>query len=590
VHTHHHPKIANTPLEKIAHYRIVRMLGQGGMSIVYEALDEKLKRPVAIKVLHPFLAEGVEYRLRFLREAEAVARLTHPNIVQIFDVANSDSSEHLYIVTELLFGETLKDYVTRVKLVELPELSAMIIWQMAQALEHAHQKGIIHRDIKPENIMVLKDGQLKLMDFGIASLGSEESLTQTGSLLGSLCHLSPELIKGHKATARSDIFSLTTVFFWLLTERLPFIGDSPHALLKTIVDTPHERVQLMSAYVSDDLAHIVDRGMSKDAALRFVSMLAMADAIEAALANLGIALDTQRMQATLRESKVAQFKAYLYDQMKKELSGPAENGDVAKRLALTCRLDAGLTKDPSQLPQKKPSLIKRTIWFAVAASLLILGLDPRTWQLLSQGTHEAPPITAKTSSESPEPVDLTAPDQTLPYGPLFLKEPERPEINIPDKKALKVSMQEIAIVVWPFANIFLDGKLLGEDKKSLSLRLSPGKYKLTFAHRYAATIEKLITVKDTASPMEINVQMVKSKPAFLRVVTNIDADVAVGGSYKGSTKKSVSRPVVIPLPDKHHSQIKEVFLSKDGYQPVILEVEFVAGQIKDLSIKLVPIS
>ncbi|HXW59995.1 MAG TPA: serine/threonine-protein kinase, partial [Myxococcota bacterium] len=177
MHTHHHPKIANTPLEKIAHYRIVRMLGQGGMSIVYEALDEKLKRPVAIKVLHPFLAEGVEYRLRFLREAEAVARLTHPNIVQIFDVANSDSSEHLYIVTELLFGETLKDYVTRVKLVELPELSAMIIWQMAQALEHAHQKGIIHRDIKPENIMVLKDGQLKLMDFGIASLGSEESLT-----------------------------------------------------------------------------------------------------------------------------------------------------------------------------------------------------------------------------------------------------------------------------------------------------------------------------------------------------------------------------------------------------------------------------
>src|SRR5579871_1234898 len=115
----HHPNISPTNGGLVAHYRIVRKLGQGGMSIVYEAFDEKLKRPVAIKVLHPFLAEGEEYRLRFLREAEAVARLTHPNIVQIYDVANAnDIDAPLYIVTELLFGETLREYGKRVNIVE----------------------------------------------------------------------------------------------------------------------------------------------------------------------------------------------------------------------------------------------------------------------------------------------------------------------------------------------------------------------------------------------------------------------------------------------------------------------------------------
>jgi len=160
-------------LGKNCHYRIIRKIGQGGMSVVYEAFDERLKRSVALKLLHPFLAQTAEYKTRFLREAQAVARLTHPNILQIYDVSSGDQ---LYLVTELLSGGTLSEKAQHLNFIELPELGAMIIAQVAKALEHAHSRGIIHRDIKPENIMITNDGQLKLMDFGIASIGSDESL------------------------------------------------------------------------------------------------------------------------------------------------------------------------------------------------------------------------------------------------------------------------------------------------------------------------------------------------------------------------------------------------------------------------------
>ncbi len=588
----HDPKIKESTPERIAHYRIVRKLGQGGMSIVYEALDEKLKRPVAIKVLHPFLAEGLEYRLRFLREALAVARLTHPNIVQIFDVANSDASEHLYIVTELLFGETLKDYVKRINLIELPELSAMIIWEIAHALSHAHQKGIIHRDIKPENIMVCKNGQLKLMDFGIASLGSEESLTQTGSLLGSLCHLSPELIKGQKATEQSDIFSLTTVFFWMLTGKLPFIGESPHALLKAIVDTPHQRTQRLSAYISDDLANIVEIGLSKDKTARFQSMVAMADAIETALKNLGLSIDTKQMQAVLREpeTKVGHYKTQIFEQVKKQLLTLSSPEDVARRLLLTCRLDAAFTDNQKEKPSKKPILVKGMAVVAAAILLAVSTLFAVRF-LVRNDTFETATqfaIDSKTFVETNETSDDAASSQNVSID----SEPQAPKPSdqkMEKKKAHNI-WQEVTVVVWPFANIFLNGKLLGKDKKSLVVKLSPGIHTLTFTHRYAAAIEKIIKVTEDSLPLEINIQLLKSKPAFLQIKTNTDADVAVDGSYKGSTTKSTIRPIVIPIPDKRHSQIKEVFVSKEGFKPVILEVEFVAGQTKDLAIELLPTS
>ncbi|HZI05251.1 MAG TPA: serine/threonine-protein kinase, partial [Archangium sp.] len=169
----------------IGRYRILEELGSGGMSVVYKGLDTALDREVAVKVLHPHLANKSESRRRLAREAKAVARLHHPNILEVFDFS-AEGAQDAFLVTEYVRGRTLKEYVDELGRLELPELAAMILHEIAAALAHAHESGVIHRDLKPENVMVREDGVLKLMDFGIAKLlDIEERMTVTGALVGS---------------------------------------------------------------------------------------------------------------------------------------------------------------------------------------------------------------------------------------------------------------------------------------------------------------------------------------------------------------------------------------------------------------------
>src|SRR6185436_18414732 len=150
----------------IGRYRILEQLGQGGMSVVYKGLDTALDREVAVKVLHPHLAGKEESRKRLAREAKAVARLHHPNILEVFDFSAADSDD-AYIVTEYIRGQTLRELAQKEPL-HPPEIAVMVVHQLAQALGNAHQEGVLHRDLKPENVMIRQDGVLKLMDFGIA--------------------------------------------------------------------------------------------------------------------------------------------------------------------------------------------------------------------------------------------------------------------------------------------------------------------------------------------------------------------------------------------------------------------------------------
>src|SRR5258706_9800231 len=163
-------------------YRLLEEVGQGGMAVVYKGFDTTLNREVAVKVLHPHLAGHEESRARLQREAHAVAKLRHENILEIFDYSGPDSPES-YIVTEFIHGKTLKNFLVEHPL-ELPEIAQMIASEVARALEHAHSLGVIHRDVKPENVMIRDDGILKLMDFGIAQIVDKERMTVTGQLLG----------------------------------------------------------------------------------------------------------------------------------------------------------------------------------------------------------------------------------------------------------------------------------------------------------------------------------------------------------------------------------------------------------------------
>lgn len=204
-------------------YEILEVIGTGGMAVVYKALDHRLNRLVAVKILKDEFSRNQEFRRRFHAESQAVAMLSHPNIVSVYDVSRSGDVD--YIVMELIEGITLKQYLEKKGCLNWRE-TLHFAMQIAKALEHAHSRGIVHRDIKPHNIMILKDGSIKVADFGIARIASAQS-TLTREALGSVHYISPEQAKGAWVDDRSDLYSLGVVMYEMLTGRTPYDGETP---------------------------------------------------------------------------------------------------------------------------------------------------------------------------------------------------------------------------------------------------------------------------------------------------------------------------------------------------------------------------
>ncbi|RMH42289.1 MAG: serine/threonine protein kinase [Deltaproteobacteria bacterium] len=268
-------------------YELVEKVGQGGMSVVYRAIDRQLKREVAVKVLHQHLAEHREARDRFEREAQAVAKLRHENIVEIFDFSGVDSDES-YIVTEFIDGQTLKEFISA-RAIGHPEIAAMIAARVCAALAHAHGLGVLHRDVKPENIMIRNDGVLKLMDFGIAQMLDTDRLTVTGQLLGSPAYMSPEHVQGQRLDFRTDVFSVGILLYQLSTGELPFRGRNPHEILKRIADCEYAPPSQVEPRVCKELSRIIARAMARDKEDRYPDIASMQRDLEAFLARSGLA-------------------------------------------------------------------------------------------------------------------------------------------------------------------------------------------------------------------------------------------------------------------------------------------------------------
>jgi len=223
--------VIGTVLDK---YEVLQKVGEGGMATVYRGRHTTLDRNVAIKVLHPHLSSSTRNRRRFAREARAIEHLRHDNILEIFDYSGTDSHD-CYIITEFVTGQTLTslmDHVGRVP----SEVVAKIGIDLCEALAYAHDSGILHRDLKPDNVMVRADGRVKLMDFGIARFLDESQVTMTGALVGSPAFMSPEQAKEEDLDQRSDLFSLGTLLFYLVTGSFPFSGSNPSLILKNIIE------------------------------------------------------------------------------------------------------------------------------------------------------------------------------------------------------------------------------------------------------------------------------------------------------------------------------------------------------------------
>ncbi|MEC8022825.1 MAG: serine/threonine-protein kinase, partial [Myxococcota bacterium] len=285
-------------------YRVLHEIGQGGMAVVYKGLDIALEREVAIKVLHPHLSNREDSRVRLQREAKAVARLHHPNILEIYDFSGLDSDK-AYIVTEYIRGETLKDFTDR-NTPSLPEVGAMVVHELALALAHAHDEGIIHRDIKPENIMIRDDGALKLMDFGIAQIVEMQNMTVTGALVGSPAHMSPEHVEGKTLDFRADVFSLGTLLYFLCAGRLPFDSPSPHALLRQILEAQYEDPRMSNPAVSRRLYRIIAKCLQREPNDRYATVLDLRDDLGAYLRDLHLDEPTIELQDYFESPAIAE--------------------------------------------------------------------------------------------------------------------------------------------------------------------------------------------------------------------------------------------------------------------------------------------
>jgi len=271
----------------LGRYRLDEQVGQGGMAVVWRGYDTQLKRTVAVKVLHQHLLVREEMRRRFGREAQAVARLHHPHILDIYDFSGPEAQPS-YLVTEFIPGWSLRSFAEAHPF-DPPELAAACGVALAEALEHAHAANVVHRDLKPENVMIREDGQIKLTDFGIAALlDPDEKLTATGAILGSPAHLSPETIEGKPADPRSDLFSLGTVLYWLACGELPFQAKTPAALLRQILEGHAPDPRTLRPSISDSFAQVITHLLERDPAKRTPSAAAAKQELWASLAESGI--------------------------------------------------------------------------------------------------------------------------------------------------------------------------------------------------------------------------------------------------------------------------------------------------------------
>jgi beta-lactam-binding protein with PASTA domain/tRNA A-37 threonylcarbamoyl transferase component Bud32 len=338
-------------------YEILERIGGGGMALVYKGHDLLLNRKVAVKVLRSQYVHDEEFIRRFRREAQAAASLSHPNVVSIYDVGQEEDVH--YIVMEYIEGKTLNDLIKEKAPLQVED-AVHYASQIADALDHAHHNEIIHRDIKPHNILIGKNGRVKVTDFGIARAATSSTITQTGSVVGSVHYFSPEHAKGTNTGEKSDLYSLGIVMYQMLTGRLPFLGESPISVALKHLQEDVEEPRKVNPLIPQSVENIILKAMRKKPEERYQSAkLMMAD------------LDTCLAPDRRNEAKVAFWDAYGMDE-ERTLVMPAIRAD---QLA---QFDDDDDDEPDKpawreepAPSKGKGWIKPLIWIAVL--LIVLG-------------------------------------------------------------------------------------------------------------------------------------------------------------------------------------------------------------------------
>lgn len=353
----------------LGRYEIIGELGKGAMGVVYKAKDPIIDRILAIKTISLNLAadEKDEYEARFYQEAKAAGRLSHPNIVTVYDVGKS--GDVAYIAMEFLQGRELHDILNEGKRLPISQVLD-IVRQVAQGLAYAHEHGIVHRDVKPSNIMVIRDGHVKITDFGIARMASSTVQTQAGVVLGSPKYMSPEQVLGKSIDQRTDIFSLGVMLYEMLSGRPPFVGDTINAVMYHTVNATPAPPSTLNHEVPAMLDFIVAKALAKEVGNRYQNAREFADDLRAcrdALPHLGTMEEQAKPQPAPRNEKNTGLPSHsdsfeatirLADLTAKEVE------DIGKTLKIR-RPDGGSIDQPAtvaaQPPANKSTVITRTL-------------------------------------------------------------------------------------------------------------------------------------------------------------------------------------------------------------------------------------
>lgn len=509
---------------QIGRYRILEQLGQGGMSVVYKGLDTALDREVAIKVLHPHLASKPESRKRLDREARAVARLKHGNILEVYDFSGADSAD-AYIVTEYIRGKTLREFISSEAL-SPPEIAAMVMHEIAGALAHAHDAGVLHRDLKPENVMVRDDGVLKLTDFGIAKiLDRDEKMTMTGALVGSPAHMAPEIIEGEESGPEADVFSLGTMLYLFVTGKLPFTAPNTTATLKRILDCVYEDPRQTVPTCSDELTEIIGSCLQRAPANRYPTAGKLRDALAGYLLDLGLSRPHEELPRFFLDPKG--YRKELEGRVVATLLERAERLIGEKRSARAlAALNQVLAHDPTNarasglLDAMKASRLreqrnKRLVRLAAAGgSAFVVGMAalkgvqlatraPEPPLRLPFGPHEVvlsnvawppppPPLLAEVDAGRPEPLlspdagsDSPARDAGVTRSKPPPRAPDKPpeRVERPPDKPPGV-LVDVLVNVRPFGFLTVDDQPRSPEPLAVhQLKLAPGD------HRFVVTCD-----------------------------------------------------------------------------------------------------
>jgi len=395
----------------LAKFEIREEIGHGGMATVYLARDKRLGRDVALKIIHRHLRENTEVAARFASEARAVAKLKHPNIVEVYDVSDETESER-YLVVELVRGTTLRALLTEHERLP-PEIAAIVALEVAGAVDHAHQFGVIHRDVKPENVLIAMpqanapdlrasnpdETLVKITDFGIAKLLDAQGVTSTGQVLGSPAHMAPEQIEGGDVNARSDVFGLGVMLYESMVGRLPFDGKNPAQVLRRVLDGAFTPAEKARPAVGRNFGAVVGKALEHEPNGRYASADEFARALRAELTRLGFVDLRGELRAFLVDPKAyrAAYEPRLVERLvslasaarvKKDI--PASAADLNRALALRPD-DASLLAEVASLGRAER--LRRNVRLASAAlggSMLLGGLAFGVSRLAPK-VHSHPP-------------------------------------------------------------------------------------------------------------------------------------------------------------------------------------------------------